>query len=348
MNRFFIILAALLPTTAIATSVQAREAQKVQKPQQTIFAFGGDFNQQKFIQYVTDLTGKENPVVLFVPTASADNAETVEVWEYFCGEVGIEPHVLRVWVSSDPEAKSFEDQILSADAIVVGGGNTLNMMGIWRAQGIDRVMREALERGIILAGGSAGSICWFENGVSDARPTRLSVIDGLGFLPFSHCPHYGQPERKELYRNLLRDRNIKAGYAMDDKAGILFRDGRPVEAVSTTDAAGACFVSRRNGEVVEERLPARILLNPGALTEEEYTVLDTHPAAPEALRVFAMGDDFIGAVLQYPGYTALRYLYKENGEWANAGEDPGGDTLLEDEITFREKAKMIAAKVVNE
>ena len=111
-----------------------------------------------------------------MPTASADNSDDIAYFNNICKYLSIEPYVLRVWISSEHADKSFEDILLDMDAIIIGGGNTLNMLGIWQAQEIDKVLGKALEKGIVLAGGSAGSICWFQNGVSDSRPITLSSV----------------------------------------------------------------------------------------------------------------------------------------------------------------------------
>ena len=140
---------------------------------------------------------KENPRLCYLPTASGDNADNIKLWEKICTQLRIDTLVFKVWVSSSENNKSFEDILMHSDAIVVGGGNTLNMLGIWKAQGIDHILKKALDKGIILAGGSAGAICWFINGISDSRPVQLSCVDGLNLLPYSTCPHYDQNERKE-------------------------------------------------------------------------------------------------------------------------------------------------------
>ncbi len=127
-----------------------------QKPQQRIFVFGGDV-ESKFAEYVCDLVGKPEPRICYLPTASADHPDNIRHWEFICKNLGIEPHVLRVWIDSGSET-SFEELLLGMDAIVVGGGNTLNMLGIWKSQGIDEILHEALKRGIVLSGGSAGSL----------------------------------------------------------------------------------------------------------------------------------------------------------------------------------------------
>jgi len=232
--------------------------------EQTIFAFGGDIN-VIFVQYVVDLTNKPNPKVCFIPTASADNSEHINYWNIICKQLSIESYVLKVWVNSDKNAKSFEEILLGMDAIVVGGGNTLNMIAIWKAQGIDFILEKALNKGIILAGGSAGSICWFQNGISDSRPVNLSIVDGLSFLPYSHCPHYSDTMRKEMYHQQIESRKMMSGYAMDDFSGILFKNGKIVKAVSLNDVNNSYFASVKNGKIYSEKLNSRILTKRVAL-----------------------------------------------------------------------------------
>jgi peptidase E len=112
---------------------------------------------------------------------------------------------------------------MSMDAIIVGGGSTLNILAIWKAQGIDTVLRKAYDKGIILSGGSAGALCWFTRGYTGPRPKELTIIEALGFLNFSHCAHYhSEPERRPLYQQAILSGKLIAGYACDDLAGLLF------------------------------------------------------------------------------------------------------------------------------
>jgi peptidase E len=146
------------------------------------------------------------------------------------------------------------------DAIIVGGGNTLNMMVIWKAQKIDEVLKKAWEKGIVLGGGSAGSLCWFEHGTTDSRPTELTKVEGLGFITTSHCPHYhAEPQRKPLYLAKVKSGEYKAGYAVDDKAGIYFEDNQVKKVVSLDEQNNAYFVSLVKGEVKEDMFPKEIL-----------------------------------------------------------------------------------------
>jgi len=213
-----------------------------------------------FIKYVAALTGKPNPKVCYVPTASADNPYGIVTWYSTCVDLPLRPFVLRTFLNADPSQETFEETILSMDAIIVGGGSTLNMLGIWKAQGIDTVLREAYEKGVVLAGGSAGSLCWFTGGYSDSRPKQLTIIDGLGFLNYSHCPHYhSEPSRKPLYWQAMLDAKLKEGYACDDNAALVFINGVMKKSVSLDKENNNYFISVDNGKIKEELLPAEII-----------------------------------------------------------------------------------------
>lgn len=226
---------------------------------QYIFPSGSGPN-KLFMKEIIKLTGKERPKICFLPTASGDSESGIIRWYNLVNDLSIEPYVQRVWISSYRQKESFEEALLDMDAIVVGGGNTLNMMAIWKAQGIDKVLKKALEKGIVLAGGSAGSLCWFENGTTDSRPIELSVVEGLGFLPFSHSPHYdGEEFRRPLYQKNIKNGIFKAGYAMDNNAGIIFKNGKPFKILSLDKKHNNYYVSLKNGKVVEEKLESIIL-----------------------------------------------------------------------------------------
>jgi len=168
--------------------------------------------------------------------------------------------VQGVFIESLTQTRGWDEVLLSMDAIMVSGGNTLNQQAIWRAQGIDLVLREAWNRGIVLGGASAGSLCWFEEGTSDSRPKALSVVHCLGFLPGSHSPHYdAEAGRRPLYHELIGSGKLKPGYACDNEAGIFFEDTNVRRVVSARDGAKVYFVSVVDGQVVERVLePERI------------------------------------------------------------------------------------------
>ena len=259
MRNILLLVVTALACTA-SSGQKTNSADSTQLPvARTLFIFGGGTN-RTFIQYVACLTNKSNPRICYIPTASADNAGGIANWYSQCEDLPLRPYVLRTFINSSPTQQSFEEMIMSMDAIVVGGGNTLNMIAIWKAQGIDTVLRKAYDKGIILAGGSAGSLCWFTGGYSDSRPKQLSIVNGLAFLNFSHCPHYhSEASRKPLYHQAILDHKLIEGYACDDMAGLLFINGKVKKSVSMNPANNNYFISIENGKIKEELLPAEII-----------------------------------------------------------------------------------------
>lgn len=240
----------------ISTSTVDSNSNPIKK---TIFIYGGGLD-KVWLSYIISLTHKINPRICFIPTAAADNETTINYWYANCTDMPMRPYVLRSFIISSPEQKTFEETILDFDAIIVGGGNTLNMLAIWRAQGIDSVLRKAYDKGIVLAGGSAGSLCWFTGGYTDSRPKEMTLLKCLGFLNYSHSPHYNvEPERRLLYRQAVLDGKLRSGYACDDMAGILFINGEMAKSVSENLWNNNYFVSVKSKEIFEEKLPAEIL-----------------------------------------------------------------------------------------
>jgi peptidase E len=152
------------------------------------------------------------------------------------------------------------DFVLLQDVIYVAGGNTANMLAIWRVHGFDTILREAWESGVVLAGWSAGMICWFDDGLTDSFGPELRALGtGLGFLPGSACPHYdGEAERRPRYRELIQA-GMPGGYAADDRVALHFRGTELAEVVAARDDGAAYRVELVDGKVVETRLEARPL-----------------------------------------------------------------------------------------
>jgi peptidase E len=144
---------------------------------------------------------------------------------------------------------------LAHDVIVVGGGNTANMLAVWRVHGFDRVLREAWESGVLLTGWSAGMICWFEAGVTDSFGPQLDGMrDGLGFLAGSACPHYdGEELRRPVYRRLVSEDGFPEGLALDDSAAALFVGTDLREVVAARPGAGGYLVGPDGERPLETR-----------------------------------------------------------------------------------------------
>jgi dipeptidase E len=263
MKKIRIFLSILIIVCAYNTTSCQNPSEKSgssnQPPDKTIFVYGNGM-ERSFIRYLVTLTGKKNPKICFFPTAAADDGRVIAYYQKLIEGLPFEPDILVTFISSSPEQKTFEEQIFDSDAILVGGGNTLNMLAIWKAQGIDTLLRAAYNKGIILAGGSAGSLCWFTGGYSDSRPKELSLIECLGFLDYSHSPHYnGEPARKPLYHKAILEGKLKPGYACDDRAALLFINGKMAKSLSLDAENHNYYVSVKNGKLVEEELPTEII-----------------------------------------------------------------------------------------
>jgi len=214
---------------------------------------GGDTDAQSELlwQYVLDLVGKDRPRMLYLPTAIGDHESgSVAFFERFARRA--EASHLVTFPYPSPDLRSV---ILAQDAICVSGGNTANMLAIWRVHGIDALMREAWEQGILLWGASAGMICWFEHGVTDSFGPQLEGMNCLGFLPGSACPHYdGEEQRRPRYRELIEG-GFAEGIAADDGVAIRYAGTEVAEIVSCRPGAAAYRVTRAG----EEKLGVRML-----------------------------------------------------------------------------------------
>jgi peptidase E len=142
------------------------------------------------------------------------------------------------------------------------GGSTANLLALWRLHGLDQILRECWQGGVVLAGVSAGSLCWHVGGTTDSfGPDLRAVTDGLAFLPWSNSAHYDSEEqRRPLYQRLVADGVLPPGYATDNGVGLYYRGAEMVEAVTEVVGAGAYFVERlADGTVLETRLEPRVL-----------------------------------------------------------------------------------------
>jgi peptidase E len=213
--------------------------------------------------FILSLSPRQPAKVCFVPTASADSAAyLVKFYRAFSGRAIatdltlFDPPALPRRPSRTSELGPF---VAEQDIIYVGGGNTANLLALWRAHGLDTVLRAAWWRGAILCGVSAGMICWFRGGVTDSFGNLAALADGLGLIDATACPHYnGEEQRRPTYHRLIRE-GLQWGYAADDGAALHFRGAELVEVVSAQTNAAAYRVEFVDGRVVETRLGARFL-----------------------------------------------------------------------------------------
>jgi peptidase E len=207
--------------------------------------------------YILSLARNRSPRVCFVPTASGDSENyTLRFFDAFAGK-DCTPSFLPLFKR---KPGNLHDFVLRQDVIYVGGGNTINLLAIWRAHGLDQILREAASEGVVLCGISAGSLCWFESGVTDSFGPELAAFNnGLGFLPGSNCPHYdGEPNRRPSYHRLVAA-GLPAGYAADDGCALHFERGKLKDIVSSRTTAKAYRIEWVDGQIREEPLESRFL-----------------------------------------------------------------------------------------
>lgn len=213
-------------------------------------------------EYVLGLTGKERPRVLFLGTATGDDsAYIVSFYETYHADRCV-PFHLRLFHRSVRDLRQF---VLGFDVIHVGGGNTANMLDVWRRQGLDVVLREAWETGAVMTGGSAGGLCWFAGGTTDSFGPDLQVFpEGLDFVPGSFCPHYdAEDQRQPLFHQALLDGVLPAGYGVDNLASLHFHGTTLVGAVGSVPGARVIQVSADGGRITETELPVQLLAGNG-------------------------------------------------------------------------------------
>jgi peptidase E len=209
------------------------------------------------LKLARDQRARARPRVCFLPTASGDADSYVAKFYDAFARRSEASHLVLFRRTID----NLERFVLEQDVIYVGGGNTANMLAVWRVHRLDRILRKAWVEGVVLTGLSAGSICWFEGGTTDSFGGLDALRDGLGFLPGSHSPHYdGEPERRPTYQRLVASGALPPGYAADDGAALVFHGTELVEVVSERAGARAYRVERRaDGTAIETPIEARLL-----------------------------------------------------------------------------------------
>jgi len=207
-------------------------------------------------EYFVAQCGEDRPRVCFVPTATGDADGYIVKFHTAFNKLPCTPTHLSLF----RPPKDIEGFILSQDALYVGGGNTKNMLALWKEWGLDHILRKAWQAGTVLGGISAGSICWFEQGLSDSIPGTLSVLPCLGFLKGSNAVHYHSDALEcATYLRMVAAGELLPGLAADDGVALHFTDDRLVRAVSSRPNAHTYRVTRVGDEAVEEEITTEYL-----------------------------------------------------------------------------------------
>ncbi|HEX6367341.1 MAG TPA: peptidase E [Longimicrobium sp.] len=227
-----------------------------------IVAFGGggfamEPDNPLLDDYILSLTGKARPRVCLIPTAAGDSVAWLDRFYELFTEDRCEPTHLALFSRSVDDLYEF---LAEQDVIYASGGNTVNGLAVWRAQGLADVLPRVLAGGTIACGVSAGALCWFDRGITDSYGPGLNPLEnGLGFLPGSFCPHYdSDPRRPFSYPEYVRTTGV-AGTAVDDGVALHYVDGQLRRIVSSRPAARAWRMTPEAGEVRVEPIQPEYL-----------------------------------------------------------------------------------------
>jgi peptidase E len=207
--------------------------------------------------FALSLVRVPEPRILFLPTASGDT--TAQITSFYARFARRASATHLSLFRRHGSARSLADIVLEQDVVYVGGGSMRNLLAIWRAHELDELLVEAWRRGIVLAGLSAGAMCWFAGGVTRSSGP-LEVIGGLGLLPGSFTVHAdGEPERLPVWLAAVRSGELPGGWAADDGVGLLFHGTRMTRVVTSRPGTAALRVDVVGGELVRHRIEPELL-----------------------------------------------------------------------------------------
>jgi peptidase E len=237
------------PPTILATSGGYRPHERLR------------FQLAELIPYAVELSGAHGrtPRVCHVGTAWGDSTDVAFEMSQAARAAGLDLSHLRLFPM--PNVADVEAHLLDQDVVWVNGGSVANLLAVWRVHGLDRIFRRVWDAGVVLAGVSAGSICWYRGGTTDSfGPELRAVTNGLALLPYANGVHYdSEPRRRPLVHRLVAAGTLGETHCTEDGVGIVYRGTELVEAVTEQDGKRAYLVRREGETVVEEPLATRRL-----------------------------------------------------------------------------------------
>ena len=210
--------------------------------------FGRNPSDRKIEKYIVDQQSKENPNICFIPTATGDNdAYKVNFYDVFT-KLNCNPTHIDFF----KRTINLGEHIKKQDIIFVGGGNTKSMLAVWKDWGLDELLHKAYKAGIVMSGVSAGANCWFENSVVDSWEEDLKVIDCMGFIKGSYCPHYDEePLRRPAVKKFLQDNIFASCYASEGNAALHIKNESDYLSINFGKDKNSYLVSLAEGKVKE-------------------------------------------------------------------------------------------------
>ena len=224
---------------------------------QVISIGGGGFGLKPLIEeYIINQCNKNKPNVCFIPTASAeDKAYTVRFYSTF-NKFDCKATHLNFF----ERTPRLDSLINKQDIIYVGGGNTKSMLAVWKDWKLDKLLIKAYSEGAILCGVSAGSICWFEKGITDSWASNLNVIDCLGLIKGTNCPHYNfEKNRKPTVHKMISDNVIESCVASEDGAALHYKNGKLLTSVAFYKKSNSYLITKKNNKIEESIIKSVIL-----------------------------------------------------------------------------------------
>jgi len=227
------------------------------KMRQVIAIGGGGFGRTQesslIEQFILDQTGKKNPKICFIPTATGDLDPYIVNYYSVFSKLDCEP----THISFFKRTIDLEEHILKQDAIFVGGGNTKSMLAVWRDWGLDLILKKAYQKGIVMSGVSAGAICWFEAGLTDSWASELKMMECMNFIPGNCAPHYDEePERRPATKKFLEGESINFMYGIEGGAALHFIDEQPISTIRFAQNKNAYKVTLESNKINESAYQA--------------------------------------------------------------------------------------------
>ncbi len=203
-------------------------------------------------KYILDQSDKNRPNICFIPTATGDDESYKVSYYATLTKLNCTPTHIDFFKRTTDLEKLIKDQ----DIIFVGGGNTKSMLAVWCEWGLDKILKKAYQNGTIMCGVSAGAICWFEKGVTDSWADKLNIMNCLGFMKGSCCPHYDEePERKPSLSKFIENKDIQNCYAIEGGCALHIKNEEVYSAISFRGKKNTFYVDYQSGKTVEKKLP---------------------------------------------------------------------------------------------
>jgi dipeptidase E len=207
---------------------------------------------------IVELADAPRPRICLLPTASGDPEDQIVRFKRAFGERDCVPSVISLFRLGDNPV-DLCDELLGQDVVYAGGGSMVNLIAIWRAHGLDEILRECWREGILICGQSAGAMCWFQGGITSSQG-EPAVADGLGLLPGSACVHYlTEPVRRRRFLRAVTSGELESGLGLEDQTGALFEEGELFETFTAREGAEVWSVTAEDGAAREVELNSRLL-----------------------------------------------------------------------------------------